>query len=70
MALGVVHSDPDLAAKAFADLKTELAKEKASQEMAQTEVETLTWVVGDLKISVDIFTAQILVLEEKGETPR
>jgi hypothetical protein len=33
--------------------------------MAQTEVETLTRVVGDLKISVYRFAAQILALEEK-----
>jgi hypothetical protein len=29
MALGIVSSDPDSAAKAFVDLKTELDKEKA-----------------------------------------
>jgi hypothetical protein len=30
MALGIVSGDPDSATKAFADLKTELDKEKAA----------------------------------------
>jgi hypothetical protein len=34
MALGVVPGDPDSAAKAFTNLKTELDKEKAAQEIA------------------------------------
>jgi hypothetical protein len=55
MALGVVPSVPDSAAKAFADLKAELDKEKAARETAQTEVDMLTWVVKDLKISADKF---------------
>jgi chromosome segregation ATPase len=62
--LGMIPRDPDSTAKAFADLKEELAKEKAARETAQTEVETLTHTNGDLKISVSTFAAQIPVLEE------
>jgi predicted nucleic acid-binding Zn-ribbon protein len=65
MALGVIPSDPDLAAKAFADLKAELDKEKAVWEIAWTEVDTLTFAVKDLKISTGKFTTQIPTLEEK-----
>jgi chromosome segregation ATPase len=65
MTLVVVPGDPNSAAKAFAALKEELVKEKGAQETAQTKVETLTWVVGDLKISADRFAAQILALKEK-----
>jgi hypothetical protein len=42
MALGMVPSDPDSSAKAFAGLRTELAKEKAAWEKAQIDLETLT----------------------------
>jgi hypothetical protein len=59
MSLGVIPGDPDLAAKAFTDLKNELDKEKAAREIAQTEVDTLSWAVKDLKISTDKFTIQI-----------
>jgi uncharacterized coiled-coil protein SlyX len=65
MALGIVPGDLDSAAKAFADLKAELEKEKAAQEMAQTEVDTLTQAVKDLKIFADKFVAQVPILEEK-----
>jgi hypothetical protein len=41
MALGIIPSDPDSAAKAFTDLKTELDKEKTAQKAAQIEVDTL-----------------------------
>jgi hypothetical protein len=54
MALGIVPSDSDLAAKVFADLKA-----------AQIEVDTLTQAVKGLTISDDKFAAQILTLEEK-----
>jgi predicted nucleic acid-binding Zn-ribbon protein len=65
MSLGVVPSDLDSAAKAFANLKVELDKEKAARETAQTEVDTLTQAVKDLKISTDKFATQIPTLEEK-----
>jgi predicted nucleic acid-binding Zn-ribbon protein len=65
MALGIVLGDPDSATKAFADLKTELDNEKAAQKAAQIEVDTLSWVVKDLKISANKFTAQIPTLEDK-----
>jgi hypothetical protein len=42
MVLGMVPGDPDSAAKAFPNLKDELAKEKVIQETAQSKVETLT----------------------------
>jgi hypothetical protein len=57
MALGVVSSDPESAAKAFVDLKAELAKEKVVREIVQVEVETLTRAVESLKISADKFFA-------------
>jgi phage-related tail protein len=65
MALGVVPGDPDSAAKAFTDLKDELAKEKASWEAMQIDVGTLTQAVESLKISADKFAAHIPILEEK-----
>jgi hypothetical protein len=37
-ALGMILGNLDSTAKAFADLKEELANEKAAQETAQTEV--------------------------------
>jgi chromosome segregation ATPase len=57
--------DLDSAAKAFADLKAELEKEKSVREIAQAEVDTLTRAVKDLKISADKFAAQVPILEEK-----
>jgi predicted nucleic acid-binding Zn-ribbon protein len=65
MALGIVPDDPNSAAKAFADLKIELDKEKATWEKAQTKVDTLSRAVKDLKISSVKFAAQIPTLEEK-----
>jgi hypothetical protein len=50
MALGVVLSDPGSTSKAFANLSTELVKEKAAQEKAQAEAKTLTRAVEHLKI--------------------
>jgi chromosome segregation ATPase len=65
MALGIVLGDPDSAAKAFADLKTELDNEKVAQKVAQIKVDTMAWAVKDLKISADKFTPQITTLEDK-----
>jgi uncharacterized protein YktB (UPF0637 family) len=65
MALGIIPSDPNLAAKAFAILKAELDKEKAAQEAAQIEVNMLARIVKDLKISADKFTTQIPTLEDQ-----
>jgi predicted nucleic acid-binding Zn-ribbon protein len=65
MAHGIVPGDPDLAVKAFTDLRSELEKEKATREKAQTEVKTPTRAVEDLNISADRFATQILALEEK-----
>jgi chromosome segregation ATPase len=65
MALGIVPGDPDLATKSFADLKTELDKERAAQIAGQVKIDVLTRAVQDLKISVDRFAAQIPTLEDK-----
>jgi hypothetical protein len=65
MAPGIVPSDPDLAAKAFVDLKTKLDREKAAQIVGQIEINVLTRVVKELKISADRFAAQIPTLEDK-----
>jgi hypothetical protein len=53
----IVLSDPNSTAKAFTDLKAELEKEKAGQEMAQTKIDTLAWAVKSIKISADNFAA-------------
>jgi Ni,Fe-hydrogenase III component G len=65
MALDIIPSAPDSAAKAFADLKVDLDEEKASRLTTQIEVDVLTRVVRDLKISTDRFANQILTLEDK-----
>jgi predicted Zn-dependent peptidase len=58
MALGIAPGNSDFAAKAFADLKAELEKEKAAWEIVQIEVDTLTRAVEGLKLSVDNFAAK------------
>jgi chromosome segregation ATPase len=65
MALGIIPGDLDSVTKAFADLKTELDKEKSARKVAQIEVEMLAQAVKDLKISVDKFATQIPTLEDK-----
>jgi phage-related tail protein len=65
MALGIIPGDPDSAAKAFTDLKTELDKEKTAQKAAQIEVDTLARAVKDFKISADKFATQIPTLEDQ-----
>jgi chromosome segregation ATPase len=65
MALGIVLGDLDSTTKAFTDLKVELEKEKAAREVAQAEVNTLTWAVKDLEISTNKFATQVPILEEK-----
>jgi hypothetical protein len=65
MALGIVPSDPDLATKAFVDLKIELDKEKAARIAAQIKISMLTQLVKDLKISTDKFAARIPTLKHK-----
>jgi hypothetical protein len=63
MALGIVLGDLDSTAKAFTDMKDELVKEKATQEIEQVEINILTQVVESLKILVDKFSTQIPSLE-------
>jgi hypothetical protein len=65
MVLGIVPDDPDSLTKAFIDMKTELDKEKTAWIIAQIEIDMLTRVVKDLKISVDMFAARIPTLEDK-----
>jgi outer membrane murein-binding lipoprotein Lpp len=65
VALGIISGDPNSAAKAFANLKIELDKEKTTWKAAQIEVNTLARAVNDLKISTDKFAAQIPTLEDK-----
>jgi hypothetical protein len=43
--------------------------EKAAQKEAKHEVQTLTWVVANLKKMIDKFTAQIPEFEEKDSMP-
>jgi hypothetical protein len=63
MALGIVLGDLDSTAKAFTDMKDELVKEKATQEIEQVEINILTQAVESLKILVDKFSTQIPSLE-------
>jgi phage host-nuclease inhibitor protein Gam len=64
MALGILPGDLDSTAKAFANLKTELDKEKAAREIAQIEVDTLTEAVKDVNIIANKFATQIPTLED------
>jgi hypothetical protein len=65
MALGIMPGPPDSAAKAFIDLKVDLDEEKAARIIGQIEVDVLSRVVRDLKISADRFASQIPTLEDK-----
>jgi predicted nucleic acid-binding Zn-ribbon protein len=65
MVLNIVPSDPNSVTKAFANLKAELDKEKATQITGQVEIDVLTRVVKNLKISADRFTRQISTLKDK-----
>jgi hypothetical protein len=65
MVANIIPGDPDSAAKAFTDLKTELDKEKAAQIANQIKIGVPTWAIKDLKISADKFAAQIPTLEDK-----
>jgi hypothetical protein len=65
MALGIILSDPNLAAKAFIDLKTELDKEKAACIAGQIKINVLTRAIKDLKIYANRFAGQIPTLKDK-----
>jgi predicted nucleic acid-binding Zn-ribbon protein len=65
MVLNIVPSDPNSVTKAFANLKAELDKEKATRITGQVEIDVLTRVVKNLKISADRFTRQISTLKDK-----
>jgi uncharacterized coiled-coil protein SlyX len=51
--------------KSFADLMTELYKERATRITGLVKIEVLTRAVQDLKVSVDRFAAQIPILVDK-----
>jgi hypothetical protein len=65
MALGVIPGAPGSEAKAFANLKVDLDKEKAARVTTQIEADVLSRAVWDLKISADRFATQIPTLEDK-----
>jgi hypothetical protein len=65
MAVGIVPGDPDSATKSFADLKIELDKGKAARIPGHIEIDVLTRAIKDLKLSADLFAAQISTLEDK-----
>jgi chromosome segregation ATPase len=58
-ALGVELEDQDSTAKSLVALNNELAEEKLAWEKAQIDAETLSWVVEELKKTIDQFTAQV-----------
>jgi hypothetical protein len=57
VALDIIPGASDSAAKAFIDLKVDLDEEKAARLTAQIEVDVLSRVVRDLKISADRFAS-------------
>jgi myo-inositol-1-phosphate synthase len=65
MALGIVPDDSDSATKAFDNLKAKLDKERAARITGQVKIDVLTRAVKDLKISANMFVAQIPTLEDK-----
>jgi hypothetical protein len=65
MALDIIPSAPDLASKAFVDMKVDQDKEKATPLIAPIEVDVLSRAVKDLMISTDSFATQIPILEDK-----
>jgi septal ring factor EnvC (AmiA/AmiB activator) len=65
MALIVEPGDQDSTSKSLTALKSKLLEEKAARGKAQTEAKTLAWAIDDLKKTVDRFTAQVLVYEDK-----
>jgi hypothetical protein len=65
IALSVELGNKDSAAKSFATLKNELAKEKAAQEKKQADAETLSQAVEELKKTAYSLIAQVPSLEEK-----
>jgi predicted nucleic acid-binding Zn-ribbon protein len=58
-ALGVELEDQDSTAKSLVALNNELAEEKLAWEKAQIDAETLSWVVEELKKTIDQFAAQV-----------
>lgn len=65
MALDIEPGDQDWATKSLTSLKTELVEKKMTREKAQTEVETLTHAVEELKKTTDHFATQVPSLKWK-----
>jgi hypothetical protein len=59
VALGVESRDQDSTAKSLNALKNEMAKEKLARLKAQTDAETLSWAVKEMKRIVDQLTVQV-----------
>jgi hypothetical protein len=55
MALNIIPDALESASNAFIDMKVDLDEEKAARVVAQVEVDVLSRVVKDLKISADRF---------------
>jgi hypothetical protein len=70
LALDVIPSAPGLEAKALADLKVDLDKEKATRVVAQVKADILSRAVRDLKISANMIATQIPTLEDKVKHPK
>jgi hypothetical protein len=65
MAIGVIPGAPGSEAKAFADLKVALGKEKDARVTTQVEADVLSWAVRDLKVSANRLASQIPSPEDK-----
>jgi outer membrane murein-binding lipoprotein Lpp len=65
MALGIIIGAPNLAAKAFTNLKADLDEENSARLPCQIEIDVPSRVVRDLKISTDRFASQIRTLGDK-----
>jgi hypothetical protein len=59
VALGVESRDQDSTAKSLNALKNEMAKEKLARLKVQTDAETLSWAVKEMKRIVDQLTVQV-----------
>jgi septal ring factor EnvC (AmiA/AmiB activator) len=67
-ALNVEPGKQDSAVESIAALKQELAEEKLAREKAQTDAETLTRAVEEMKKTADQLSAYVPFLEAKVKT--
>jgi predicted nucleic acid-binding Zn-ribbon protein len=63
--LGVEPGEQDSAVKSLVALKNELAEEKLAQEKAQTDTDTLSRAVEELKKIADQLSARVPPLEDQ-----